>query len=87
MASVHNFENELAEMAARRLRAEFPAMSDAETADRARLVALCAFAFVRHAWFAWIDHPDTNRSLGQLVEEAFERGAELVASSYPAQVG
>ncbi|MEO8529125.1 MAG: TetR family transcriptional regulator [Pseudolysinimonas sp.] len=87
MATVHNFENELAELVTRRLRGEFPDMTDAETADRARLVALTAFAFVRHAWFAWIDHPDANRSLGQLVEEAFTRGAELVASSYPAQVG
>jgi AcrR family transcriptional regulator len=87
MANVHRFEQELTELALRRLRSENPRLSDAEAADRARLVALTAFAFVRHAWFAWLDHPDDSPGLRELVERAFDLGAELIGSSGPARVG
>ncbi|HWH97156.1 MAG TPA: TetR family transcriptional regulator [Pseudolysinimonas sp.] len=87
LANVHRFEEELAELALRRLRSEHPQLSDDEAADRARLVALTAFAFIRHAWFAWLDHPDASPGLPDLVERAFELGTELIASSRPAQVG
>jgi AcrR family transcriptional regulator len=87
MANVHRFEEELTDLARRRLRAEHPELPDDEAADRARLVALTAFAFIRHAWFSWLDHPDASRSLAELVERAFELGPELIASSPPARVG
>jgi AcrR family transcriptional regulator len=87
MANVHRFEEELTDLVQRRLQSEHPQLSDAEAADRGRLVALTAFAFVRHAWFAWLDHPDASSSLPELVERAFELGAELIASSPPARVG
>ncbi|MGB3911369.1 MAG: TetR family transcriptional regulator [Pseudolysinimonas sp.] len=87
MANVHRFEEELTDLVQRRLRSEHPQLSDAEAADRARLVALTAFAFIRHAWFAWLDHPDASPGLPELVERAFELGAELIASSSPARVG
>jgi AcrR family transcriptional regulator len=87
MANVHRFEEELTDLARRRLKAEHPELSDDEAADRARLVALTAFAFIRHAWFAWLDHPDASPGLPDLVERAFDLGAELVASSPPARVG
>ncbi len=87
MANMHRFEEELTDLALRRLQSEHPELADDEAAARARLVALTAFAFVRHAWFAWLDHPDASPGLPELVERAFELGAQLIASSPPARVG
>jgi AcrR family transcriptional regulator len=87
LANVHRFEQELTDLALRRLAAEHPERPDDEAADRARLVALTAFAFVRHAWFSWLEHPDAAPGLPELVERAFELGTELVASPPPARVG
>lgn len=87
MATVHRFEQELTDLALRRLQSEHPQLPDDDAADRARLVALTAFAFIRHAWFAWLDHPDDSPGLPDLVERAFEQGVELIASSPPARVG
>jgi AcrR family transcriptional regulator len=81
MANVHRFEEELTGLAARRLRSEHPELSDADVLDRARLVALTGFSFIRHAWVAWLEHPDASSGLSELVERSFELGAELVASS------
>lgn len=81
MANVHRFELELSELAERRLAAQHPGLSEAEVADRARLVALTAFAFIRHAWFTWVEHPDAASGLPELVDHAFEVGAELLAAS------
>ena len=87
MANVHRLEQELTDLAMRRLRAEHPHLSDAEVADRARLVALTGFAFIRHAWFGWLEHPDESPGLPELVERSFELGAELVAFSQSPAVG
>jgi AcrR family transcriptional regulator len=87
MANVHRFEEELTDLALRRLRSEHPQLPDDEAHDRARLVALTAFAFIRHAWFAWLDHPDASPGLPELVERAFDLGAQLIASSPPVRVG
>ncbi len=87
MANVHRFEQELTDLAALRLRSEHPKLSDDEVLDRARLVALTGFSFIRHAWFAWLDHPDASPGLPELVERSFEMGAELVASSRTSRVG
>lgn len=87
MANVHRFEEELTDLALRRLQSEHPRLPDDEATDRARLVALTAFAFIRHAWFAWLDHPDDSPGLRDLVERAFDLGAELVGSSAGARVG
>lgn len=87
IANVHRLEEELTDLAARRLRREHPELSDADTLDRARLVALTAFAFIRHAWFAWLDHPDGASSLPDLVERSFDLGSDLVAYSEPRSVG
>lgn len=87
MANVHRFEQELATLAERRLRSESPTMTDADVADRARLIALVALAFIRHAWVGWFEDPDTSRTLGDRVTRSFELGADLVASSTSPQVG
>ena len=87
MASVHRFEAELGELVARRLRDERPELTDEERADRGRLAALSAFAFVRHAWFTWLEHPDAATTLSELVTHAFDLGEELMASSHPTSVG
>ena len=87
MANVHRFEQELTDLAARRLRDQHPELSDDEIVDRARLVALTGFSFIRHAWFAWLDHPDASPGLPELVERSFELGAQLVASPATSRVG
>lgn len=87
MANVHRFEQELTDLAAQRLASEHPAMPAPEVLERARLVALTAFAFVRHAWFSWIDHPDIASALPEQIERSFALGEELLASSYPSRVG
>lgn len=87
LANVHRFEEELTDLARRRLAAEHPELPDDEVADRARLVALTAFAFIRHAWIAWLEHPDASPALPELVERAFAIGSELVASPPAARVG
>lgn len=87
MSNLHRFEQELTDLAVRRLRSEHPQLSDDEVADRARLVALTGLAFIRHAWFAWLDHPDASPGLPDLIQRSFDFGAELVASSHPARVG
>jgi hypothetical protein len=58
-----------------------------EITDRARLAALTAFAFIRHAWFSWMEHPGTAPTLPELVEHSFAVGSELVASPQSASVG
>lgn len=87
MANVHRFEQELTEIVERRLRSEHPQMTDADIAARGRLAALTSFAFVRHAWFAWLEHPADSPGLSDLVEQAFALGIELVASSHPSRIG
>ena len=87
MANVHRLENEIAEIAARRLRAEQPDLPADEVANRARLVALTAFSFVRHAWFGWLEHPDAGAPLSDFIERAFEQGRALIASSSAPSVG
>lgn len=87
MANVHSFEQELAALVARRLRAENLGMPDVEVEERARLAALTAFAFIRHAWFNWLEHPGDAESLFGLIERSFEQGAELIASSQPVRIG
>lgn len=81
MANVHRFELELADLARRRLEAQHPGLSPAEYDDRARLVALTAFSFIRHAWFTWVEHPEATQDLGTLLDHAFDLGGELVRES------
>jgi AcrR family transcriptional regulator len=81
MATVHRFEEELTDLVAVRLAAEDPTLTADEVADRARLAALTAFAFIRHAWFSWIEHPDASPSFSDHIEHAFDRGASLIAGS------
>ena len=85
MATVHRFEEQLTELVAERLRAEHPKLPADEIADRARLTALTAFAFVRHAWFTWIEHPGASTDLAGMLEHSFELGASLIESSTSGQ--
>lgn len=78
MATVHRFEEELTELVAERLRSQHPQMPKAEVADRARLTALTTYAFVRHAWFNWIEQTGSSRTFAELLDESFERGAGLI---------
>lgn len=87
MAIVHRFEEELTGIAARRLADENPGMPADEVIDRARLVALTAYAFIRHAWFSWLEQADASRSLADLVAHSFDLGDEIIASKHPSAVG
>ena len=87
MANVHRYEQELTDLALRRLTSEHPDLPASDALDRARLVALTGFAFVRHAWFAWLDHPDASPGLPELVERSFDLGSELIASLHRPVVG
>lgn len=87
MANVHRLEQDLTDLAARRIRSELPALDEEDAAERARLVAFTAMAFARHAWFRWLEHPDSAPSLALLVERSFALGEELVASSSARSVG
>jgi AcrR family transcriptional regulator len=86
MANAHRLEHELAVLTEKRLRAQHPELDDEEVSDRARLAALVAFAFVRQAWIAWLEHPDASAGLLDHLDRAFELGADLVASSRTADV-
>jgi AcrR family transcriptional regulator len=85
MATVHRLEEELTELVSERLRAEHPRMPAAEVADRARLTALTAFAFVRHAWVSWIEHPGSSTDFADLLEQSFELGSGLIGPSTSSQ--
>ena len=63
----------------RRILAEHPGIDEEAADDRARLVALTAYAFIRHAWINCVEHPDANRTLQEFVDDAFATGAALVA--------
>jgi AcrR family transcriptional regulator len=78
MANVHRFELELADLARRRIEAEHPDLDADAADDRARLVALTGFAFIRHAWFNWVEHPDAHRDLRAFLDDAFTTGVELL---------
>lgn len=79
MASVHRFEEELTALAAQRLETEHPEWDAATTGAQARLVALTGWAFIRHAWFSWLEHPDDADGLAEEVERSFALGARLIA--------
>jgi AcrR family transcriptional regulator len=85
MAIVHRLEDELTELVAERLRAEYAGMPAAEVADLARLTALTAFAFVRHAWVSWIEYPGSSADFAALLEHAFELGTGLIGPSTSSQ--
>ncbi len=83
MAVLHEFEDELAELVARRLTIDDPELAEDPDAlaQRSRLVALIGFATLRSAYRRWIDAAD-DRSLSSSVREAFEQLDATLASTY-----
>ena len=79
MATMRRFEDQLAELVARRLRRQEPGTDDAALRHRARLVTLVAFAAMRHAWTSWADGEPVQR-LGDLLHESFVEVRELLAT-------
>lgn len=75
MATMRKFEDELAEVIARRLIVDDPsAANDPEAvASRAKLVTLVSFGAMRHAWTCWA----ANEPWSQLSERLRESFAEL----------
>ena len=62
MASMHQFEDELDGVVARRLAKDDPALAAdvAALRQKSRLVTLIAFAAMRHAWTSWADSDSTT---------------------------
>ncbi|TXN28372.1 TetR/AcrR family transcriptional regulator [Lacisediminihabitans profunda] len=58
MAAMRAFEDQLADVVARRLVADQPALAadPAALADKARLITLVAFGAMKHAWSCWADN-------------------------------
>lgn len=70
MATMRKFENELAEVVARRLVADDPGLARVpETLEnRARLATMVAFAAMRHAWTCWATDEPTSGLSARLTE-------------------
>ena len=81
MATMHNFEDELAGVVARRLAHDEPALAadPAALADRARLVTLVAIGAMRHAWVGWADN-EGKSSLSERLIASFEGLGQILAA-------
>ena len=82
MATMRSFEEDMAGVIARRLAADDPSLAaDPELlASRARLVALVAFAAMRHAWTRWATSEPSSATLATHLGESF---AELTGLLTP----
>lgn len=80
MATMRRFEDGVSDLIVRRLVHDDPTLDAASTVvrDRARLVALVAFAAVRHAWTCWTAGEGTR--LPDRLTESFHELKVLLAS-------
>ena len=62
MATMRSFEDHIAEIVKLRLVVDDPRLTadEARLTDRSRLIALVAFAAMRHAWTCWADESSIN---------------------------
>jgi AcrR family transcriptional regulator len=83
MSVIHEFEDELADLVARRLAVdEQDASGKADTLEqRSRLVALIGFATMRYAYRRWIEAED-DLSLSSKIQQAFEQLDSTLAATY-----
>ena len=81
MATMRQFENEVAEVVARRLVNDDTDLTpDSEVVvDRARLVTLVAFATMRHAWLSW-GAGEPSSDLSEKLVESFAVLRDMFAS-------
>lgn len=81
MASMRKLEADLTELVQRRLQRDDPVLAqDARAARaRARLVALVAFAGIKHAWTCWAETGGSG-SLSQRLHDSFDELQTLTSS-------
>lgn len=82
MASMRSFEDHIAAIVRLRLVAEDPTAADDEARlrDRSRLIALVAFAAMRHAWTCWADESSVN-DLADRLRASFSELRSVLAAS------
>jgi AcrR family transcriptional regulator len=82
IASMRVFEDQLAEVVARRLAEDDPELAADQDAlkSRARLVTLVAFAGMRHAWTCWAD-ADSSIPLASRLRDSFEQLDSVLATA------
>lgn len=80
MATMRNFEEELAAVVARRLVNDDPSLAanPLELEQRARLITLVAFAAMRHAWACWADNGGSPIELSARLRTSFAQLGELL---------
>jgi AcrR family transcriptional regulator len=83
MANMRQFEDELAELVERRLRADEPdsALGDLEHRQKARLITLMAFAAMKHAWACWAD-AGGSESLSARLRQSFAEMRTMNGTSH-----
>ena len=83
MANMRQFEDELAELVERRLRADEPdsALGDLELRQKARLITLMAFAAMKHAWACWAD-AGGSESLSARLRQSFAEMRTMNGTSH-----
>jgi AcrR family transcriptional regulator len=72
MASMRKFEEQLADIVARRLANQDPALASDEAllASKARLIAFVAMGAMRHAWVSWAEEA-SGRSFADRLQDSF----------------
>lgn len=83
-AGMHQFEQELTELVARRLADEHPDLDQRALTGRARLVAYVAISTMRHAWIEWMDDNGANGGLLEHLDASFDLLPGVLAESLPA---
>jgi AcrR family transcriptional regulator len=80
MAAMRTFEDQLADVVARRLAADDPALAaePAALADRARLITLVAFGAMKHAWSCWADN-EGGVALSERLRDSFRQLGSILA--------
>lgn len=84
MASMRKLELDLTELVQRRLQRDDPALAhdDQAARGRARLVALVAFAAIKHAWTCWAETGGSG-SLPQRLRSSFSELQTLTSPPLP----
>lgn len=84
MSYLHRFEDDLADMVARRLVADDPAAARDEAAlrGRAKLLSLLGYATLRYAYGGWVEADDAS-TLAEHILDAFGQLDEVLASTAP----
>ena len=79
ISSMHEFQHEIEQVIARRMRFENPDLDEASLASRANLVTHVAVGAMRHAWLHWSNEGE-GTDLSQRLRDSFAMLEGLLAS-------